>query len=29
MVTAFFENVSKFSDHFTYNFIEELKKDVS
>ena len=28
MVTTFFDNVSKLSDHFTFTFIEELKKDV-
>ena len=29
MVTTFFDNVTKLSDHFTFSFVEELKKDVS
>lgn len=28
MVTTFFDSITKLSDHFTYSFIEELKKDV-
>ena len=28
MVTTFFDNITKLSDHFTYSFIEELKKDI-
>ena len=28
MVTKFFDSVPQFSDHFTFSFIEELKKDV-
>lgn len=28
MVTTFFDNVTKLSDHFTFSFVEELKKDV-
>lgn len=28
MVTTFFDNITKFSEHFTYSFIEELKKDI-
>jgi hypothetical protein len=29
MVTTFFDSIVKLSDHFTYSFIEELKKDVN
>lgn len=29
MVTTFFDNVTKLSDHFTFSFVEDLKKDVS
>lgn len=29
MVTTFFDNITKLSDHFTFSFVEELKKDVS
>ena len=29
MVTTFFDNITKLSDHFTFSFIEELKKDVN
>ena len=29
MVTTFFDSISKLSDHFTYSFIEDLKKDVT
>ena len=29
MVTTFFDSITKLSDHFTYSFIEELKKDVT
>jgi hypothetical protein len=28
MVTTFFDNIGKLSEHFTFTFIEELKKDV-
>lgn len=28
MVTTFFDSITKLSDHFTYSFIEELKRDV-
>jgi len=28
MVTTFFDNITKLSDHFTFSFVEELKKDV-
>ena len=28
MVTTFFDNITKLSDHFTFSFIEELKKDI-
>jgi hypothetical protein len=28
MVTTFFDNVTKLSDHFTFSFVEELKKDI-
>ena len=28
MVTTFFDNITKLSDHFTFTFIEELKKDI-
>lgn len=28
MVTTFFDNINKLSDHFTFQFIEELKKEV-
>ena len=28
MVTTFFDNDTKLSDHFTFSFVEELKKDV-
>lgn len=29
MVTTFFDNVTKLSDHFTFSLVEELKKDVT
>ena len=28
LVTTFFDNVSKFSDSFTFSFIEELKQNI-
>lgn len=28
MVTTFFDNITKLSDHFTFSFVEELKKDI-
>ena len=28
MVTTFFDNITKLSDHFTFSFIEDLKKDI-
>jgi hypothetical protein len=28
MVTTFFDNITRLSDHFTFSFVEELKKDV-
>jgi hypothetical protein len=28
MVTTFFDNITRLSDHFTFSFVEELKKDI-
>ncbi len=28
MVTTFFDNITRFSDQFTYSFIEDMKKDI-
>ena len=28
MVTSFFDNIGKFSDHFVTQFVEELRKDI-